>query len=59
MHGQILTNKNGNIVKILGVCGEIIFVSRTNEHTRANDHNYTKEELISYDWIFPERSGCH
>ena len=53
MYGQILTNKNGDTVKILGVTNEIIFVSYPNEHTTAINTNYTKGELIALGWIFP------
>ena len=53
MYEQILTNKNGETVKILGVINEIIFISQPNDHTKANGSNYTKEELIKSGWIFP------
>ena len=53
MYGQILTHKNEDTTKILGVCGEIIFVSTVNDHKEACDTNFTKQELIDRGWIFP------
>ena len=53
MYGQILTNKDGDTIKILGVLNELIFISATNDHTKANGSNYTKQDLIALGWIFP------
>ena len=52
MYEQILTNKDGYTVKILGVLNEVIFISRENEHTGAGSF-YTKAELINRGYIFP------
>jgi len=52
MYGQILTNKDGSTVKILGVSDEIIFISTLNDHTIAH-HASTKQGLIALGWIFP------
>ena len=53
MYGQILTNKNGDTVKILGVTNEIIFISQVGDHTTACDTNYTKQDLVGIGFIFP------
>jgi len=53
MYGQILTNKDGDTIKILGVLNELIFISATNDYKTANNSNCTKEDLIDCGWIFP------
>ena len=53
MYEQILTNKDGDTVKILSHHQEIIIVSEPDNHKSADNANYTKEDLISYGWIFP------
>ena len=53
MYGQILTNKNGETVKILGVINEIIFISQPNDYKTANNSNCTKEDLTNAGYIFP------
>ena len=53
MYEQILTHKGGTTVKILGVCGEIIFISQACDYKTANGSYYTKEDLIELGFIFP------
>jgi len=53
MYEQILTNKNGDTVKILLHYQDIYIVSEPDNHKSADNANYTKEDLISYGWIFP------
>ena len=53
MYGQILTNKNGETVKILGVTNEIIFISQPNDYKTANNSNCTKVDLTNAGFIFP------
>jgi len=44
VQGDILIDDNGNKTKILAVCGEVYFISQTNDHTRTLSF-YTKAEL--------------
>jgi len=53
MYGQILTNKNGDTVKILSHHQDIYIVSLVNSHKEASDTNFTKQEIIDLGWIFP------
>lgn len=51
--GQILVNKNGEKRKILGVCGEAIIISRSNEFEFAM-YPATKKELQNMGWSLLE-----
>ena len=53
MYKQILTNKDGKTVKVLSHHQEIYIISLPNDHKRANDGNFTKEDLIACGFIFP------
>jgi hypothetical protein len=43
--GDILTRKNGGTQKVLGICGEVYFMSEKNNYRRANGNVWTIIEL--------------
>lgn len=47
--GQILVNKDGEKRKILGVCGEVIFVSQTDDFNYSQNL-YARYELEKNGW---------
>lgn len=51
--GQILVNKDGEKRKILGVCGEVIFVSQTDDFNYSQNL-YTRYELEKNGWSLLE-----
>jgi len=53
MYKQILTNKEGKKVKILSHHQDIYIISQTNNHAKADDDNYTKQDLVDLGFIFP------
>ena len=53
MYGQILTNKRGETVKILSHHQDIYIISYPNDHKVASGSNFTKQDLINLNWIFP------
>lgn len=48
---QIIKDRNGNTRKVLGVCGEVIFLSKINKYDTA-DLGYTEKDLkvLGYTW---------
>jgi calcineurin-like phosphoesterase len=52
--GQFLVNKNGEKCKVLGVCGEAIFKSYTNNFDTADPSTYTLAELKKI-WLVSHR----
>lgn len=52
--GQILVNEDGRKCKVLGVCGEVIFRSSTNNFDVADSSIFTWVELIKYGWSLLE-----
>jgi len=52
--GQFLINKNGEKRKILGVCGEVIFLSEREEFGLVDDVIWTEKELKNYGWSLIE-----
>ena len=40
--GDLIKEKNGHTCKVLGVCGDVVHLSYSNDH---NAHNYTKTEV--------------
>lgn len=62
--GDIIENKNGKR-KVLGVCGEVCFMSLQNNYDEATDHCYTQKKLdelgyslVQSDWK-PEYDGTY
>ena len=51
--GQFLINKDGEKRKILGVCGEVIFVSQTDDFNYSQNL-YTRYELEKNGWSLLE-----
>jgi hypothetical protein len=52
--GQFLVNKYGEKCKVLGVCGEAIFKSYTNNFDTADPSTYTLAELKKFGWSLIE-----
>lgn len=48
--GQFLVNKDGRKCKVLGVCGEVIFKSNTDNFDVADSSAYTLAELKKFGW---------
>lgn len=53
VEGDIICNNNGSR-KVLGVCGEAIFLSRFNEFNQAGVHYYKLEELIGNNYTLEQ-----
>jgi hypothetical protein len=53
--GQILKTKNGGEIKVLGVCGEVYFMSITDDFKKASACSYTIEE-IKESFIIPKET---
>lgn len=51
--GQFLVNKDGEKRKILGICGEVIFVSEADYFTGLYGQ-YTEEEIRKNNWSLLE-----
>lgn len=49
LEGDILLGYVDREVSVLGVCGRVVFVSYTGDHTRALTY-FTQEELIQAGW---------
>ena len=48
--GQILVNEDGEKRKILGVCGEVYFLSHINDLSNVADYCFTKKMIEELGW---------
>ena len=52
--GDLIKNENGDMCNILGVCGEVVHISFSNNHS-FHDEAYTEFQLkdMGYTWDIP------
>lgn len=43
--GDVLVDENGDEQKVLGICGNVYFLSEENEFTKVDEYYYTTQEL--------------
>lgn len=48
--GDVLVEGNGQEIKILGVCGQVYFISEEDDFVNADDDNYTEAWLDNYGY---------
>lgn len=49
--GQTLVNKNGDERKILGVCGEVYFLSYVNDFSKVTVYGFTAKMIEESGWF--------
>ena len=52
--GQFLIHEGGSKAKILGICGEVIFLSLEDKFDKASSEIYTEEDLKECGWSLLE-----